>query len=66
LITESSGGRILEVTAAGDIVWQFVNPVRGGAEGSLVPIVCWAQRLDADALDPMLVAPDPSALRKAA
>ena len=33
LITELSGGRILEVTRAGDIVWQFVNPVRGGEGG---------------------------------
>jgi Arylsulfotransferase (ASST) len=56
LITESSGGRILEVTGAGDIAWQFVNPIRGGAEGSLLPIVCWAERLDADAIDPTLVA----------
>jgi hypothetical protein len=64
LITESSGGRILEVTAAGDVVWQFVNPVRGGAEGSLLPIVCWAQRLDAGALDPMLVARDPFGPRR--
>jgi Arylsulfotransferase (ASST) len=55
LITESSGGRILEVTRTGDIVWQFVNPIRGGAEGALLPIVCWAQRLDADALHPTLV-----------
>jgi hypothetical protein len=30
LITESSGGWILEVTHRGEIVWQFLNPVRGG------------------------------------
>ncbi len=26
LITESEGGRIIEVTTAGDIVWEYVNP----------------------------------------
>jgi Arylsulfotransferase (ASST) len=55
LITESSGGRILEVTPAGEIVWQFVNPARGGAQGELIPIVCWAQRLDPNDLDPSLL-----------
>jgi hypothetical protein len=51
LITESSGGRILEVTPAGEIVWQFVNPVRGGEQNDRLPIICWAQRLDANDLD---------------
>ncbi|MGH6885589.1 MAG: arylsulfotransferase family protein, partial [Geminicoccales bacterium] len=56
LITESSGGRILEVTRAGEIVWQFVNPVRGGEGNGRIPIISWAQRLDPDHLDPTLVA----------
>jgi Arylsulfotransferase (ASST) len=56
LITESSGGRILEVTRGGAIVWQFVNPVRGGEDNGRIPIICWAQRLDPDYLDPTLVA----------
>jgi Arylsulfotransferase (ASST) len=56
LITESSGGRIVEVTPAGDIVWQFVNPIRGGEGNGRIPIVCWAQRLDPMDLDPTLVA----------
>jgi hypothetical protein len=55
LITESSGGRILEVTRGGDIVWQFVNPVRGGPQNAQIPIVCWAQRLDPNGLDPSLL-----------
>jgi hypothetical protein len=55
LITESSGGRILEVTQGGDIVWQFVNPVRGGEQNARIPIICWAQRLDPNRLDPTLV-----------
>jgi Arylsulfotransferase (ASST) len=54
LITESSGGRILEVTPAGEIVWQFVNPVRGGEQNDRLPIICWAQRLDANDLDTAL------------
>jgi Arylsulfotransferase (ASST) len=54
LITESSGGEILEVTPGGEIVWQFVNPVRGGERNNLVPIICWAQRLDPGDLDAAL------------
>jgi hypothetical protein len=46
---------VLEVTPAGDIVWQFVNPVRGGEQNDQIPIICWAQRLDPDALDPTLL-----------
>ena len=45
LITESDGGRLLEVTRDGDIVWEYINPVRAGEGDSLVPIVSWAQRL---------------------
>jgi Arylsulfotransferase (ASST) len=56
LITESSGGRILEVSRDGEIVWQFVNPVRGGERNGKIPIICWAQRVDRDDLDPSLVA----------
>lgn len=53
LITESDGGRLLEVTRGGDIVWEYVNPVRVGKEvhrgkngikGQLIPIVSWGQR----------------------
>jgi hypothetical protein len=32
LITESDGGRSLEVTPGGDIVWEFFNPHRGGPD----------------------------------
>jgi len=48
LITESGGGRLLEVTAAGDIVWEFINPVRGGPAGDLIPIVSGGTRLSPD------------------
>lgn len=55
LITESNGGRVLEVTRSGDIVWEYINPVRVGEEthrgrnglqGDLIPVVSWAQRVD--------------------
>jgi Arylsulfotransferase (ASST) len=59
LITESSGGRILEVTPAGEIVWQFVNPVRGGEQNDRLPIICWAQRLDPADLDAALWTEEP-------
>jgi hypothetical protein len=56
LITEETGGRILEVTPAGEIVWEFVNPVRaegrGADGGDLIPIVSWAQRVDPASLAP--------------
>jgi Arylsulfotransferase (ASST) len=55
LITESSGGRILEVTRQGEIVWQFVNPVRGGEQNGKIPIICWAKRIDPDDLAPSLL-----------
>lgn len=46
LITEADGGRLVEVTMEGEIVWEFMNPVRGGPNGDLIPIMAWAQRLD--------------------
>ncbi|HEX6260017.1 MAG TPA: arylsulfotransferase family protein [Woeseiaceae bacterium] len=46
LITESNGGRILEVTADQEIVWEYTNPVRGGPDNQKIPIICKAQRLD--------------------
>jgi hypothetical protein len=54
LITESSGGRILEVTPDQEIVWEFVNPVRGGPGNKKIPIVCKAQRLDLNAVNTFL------------
>jgi outer membrane protein assembly factor BamB len=52
LITESDGGRLLEVTPTGEIVWEYVNPVRGGDADEFIPIVSWGQRIDPEALDP--------------
>ena len=40
LITESDGGRLLEVTRAGSVVWEYVNPASmttaAGASGRAV------------------------------
>lgn len=47
LITESSGGRIVEVNVDGDIVWEYTNPVRN--ENGQIPIICKALRLDPQA-----------------
>lgn len=45
LITESDGGRLLEVTREGDVVWNYVNPIRRGDRQQLIPIVNGAQRI---------------------
>ena len=40
LITVSAEGRLLEVTPNGDIVWEFVNPVREQFQGeAYIPVV---------------------------
>jgi len=54
LITESNGGRILEVAFDGSIVWEYTNPVRGGPDNAKIPIICKAQRLDAFAASALL------------
>jgi hypothetical protein len=57
LITESNLGRVLEVTPEGEIVWEYVNPVRGGEEADRIPVIGWALRLDPTTLDPTLLRP---------
>ena len=53
LIVESMAGRVFEVAPGGDIVWEFVNPVRGGVGDRRIPIIFWVQRVDpARDLDP--------------
>ena len=39
-------GRVIEVAPNGDIVWEFVNPVRGGEGERRIPIIFWVQRVD--------------------
>ena len=54
LITESNGGRLVEVTPAGEIAWEFVNPVRHeGPEipDRRIPIMASAERIDPATLD---------------
>ncbi len=55
LITESEGGRLLEVTPGGQIVWEYLNPVRGGDAGEMTGVVSWGTRIDPDTLDPRFV-----------
>lgn len=52
LITESEGGRLFEVTPEGQIVWEFVNPVRAGKNDGYSPIVSGGQRIPEGQLDP--------------
>lgn len=48
LICESDGGRMVEVNTAREVVWQFVNPVRGqDAAGRYVPIMTSVRRYEA-------------------
>lgn len=51
LITESDGGRLLEVTVSGQVVWEYINPVRGGKNGSRIATLNWAERIDPRTLD---------------
>lgn len=46
LVVESMAGRVIEVTPGGDIVWEFVNPVRGGKDDEQIPVIFWVERLD--------------------
>jgi hypothetical protein len=52
LVTESDGGRLFEVTRAGEIVWEYINPVRGGDQDQFIPVFNWASRIDPETLDP--------------
>jgi hypothetical protein len=51
LITESEGGRLLEITPDGEIVWEFVNPVRAD-DDKVVSIISSGQRIDPASLEP--------------
>ncbi len=52
LITESSGGRLLEVSRDGELIWEYHNPVRGGPAGKQVPVLTWAERIAPETLGP--------------
>jgi hypothetical protein len=48
LITESEGGRALEVTPAGEVVWEMYNPHRAGANGEYIAALFEVVRLAPD------------------
>jgi hypothetical protein len=55
LIIESDGGRIVEVTPGGEIVWEFLNPDRAPGRdgaGELIAVIASARRILPNALDP--------------
>ncbi len=49
LITESEAGRAIEVTAGGEIVWEFLSPHRAGPGGRLVATLFEVLRLPLEA-----------------
>lgn len=52
LLTESDGGRLIEVTRSGNVAWEYVNPIRLGAQNQLIPVLNGAQRIDPAMFDP--------------
>ena len=48
LITESDGGRALEVTPDRRIVWEFFNPHRAGEQGEYIATLFELLRLPPD------------------
>lgn len=48
LITESVNGRAFEVTADGEIVWEYFNPNRTGDDGDLRAVLFEVRRLPPD------------------
>ncbi len=51
LITESVGGRALEVTTDGDVVWEFMTPFRAGDDNELIASLLEVERLDPAAFE---------------
>jgi len=48
LITESDNGRVFEVTSAGKIVWEYINPHRAGKNNQFIATILHMQRIDQD------------------
>jgi Arylsulfotransferase (ASST) len=46
LITESDGGRALEVTPGGKVVWEFYNPARAGDDDQYIATLSEVERVD--------------------
>ena len=51
LITQSTGGRVFEVTPDGEIVWDFLSPYRAGERDRLVAFLPDMQRVQVDWLE---------------
>lgn len=51
LIEESTRGRLVEVTRSGEVVWEWINPVRRDDDPGLIPVVPSARRLLPSELD---------------
>ena len=52
LINESNGGRLLEVTRSGEVVWEYVNPIRRGENNEWIPIIAGGERLEPSFFEP--------------
>lgn len=52
LFEESDGGRLVEVDPLGEIVWEYVNPVRGGEAEDRIPVVTLGERRPRDWFEP--------------
>jgi hypothetical protein len=50
LVTESSNGRLFEITRNREIVWEYFNPVHKSKDSEEVGVVCDALRFKADDL----------------
>jgi hypothetical protein len=50
LASLSFAGRAVEVTPAGEVVWEFVSPHRAGEEDELVAVLYDVQRLSEDSV----------------
>jgi hypothetical protein len=48
LVTESEGGRVIEVTRDGEIVWEFHTPHRAGDEDEFIATIGRMRRLPPD------------------
>jgi hypothetical protein len=60
LITESDGGRLVEVTPKGEIAWEFLNPVRAETNQERTAVLSPGTRVDSAILDPSLLRIDPT------
>ena len=51
LVTESTRGRIFEVSREGRVVWEYLNPHRAGEEGELIATAMGAHRIRPEDLE---------------